>query len=94
MNFYVFEVKGDRGSVKARHMNFVTALGEIIQRVTYARHCKYAIALPETYAELVQRKLPWRACKRLALEALLVNSKGQIKRFTWKELKKVQFTKE
>lgn len=90
MNFYIIEVKGDKGSDKARHVSFVTALGEILQRVKYIRHCKYAVAFPESYMKIIQRRLPWRACKKLPLEVLLVNPKGQIRRLIWRDLKKLQ----
>ncbi len=86
---YVVEVKGEpeKNPVKMRYPTLVSALGEVVQRVTRAKYCRYAIALPSTYGDLVRRRIPWMAAKRLDLEALLVNSEGRVERVSWRGLK-------
>jgi len=90
--FYFIECKGEPNNnpVKMRYPTLVSALGEIIQRVTRKKYAKYALALPETYKELVIRKIPWMACKRLSLEMLFVNTGGIVIRINWKDLRKEQ----
>lgn len=90
-NLFIIECKGEpKQNPRYRYPILVSALGEIVQRVKYRRHCRYAIALPETYKELVTRKIPWIASKKLSLEILLVSSKGTIRRINWQGLKKIQ----
>ena len=69
---YVIEVKGDPISnpPKMRYPVLVSGLGEIVQRVTRAKYCRYAIALPSSYEEHVMRRVPSTAAKRLDLEFL------------------------
>ena len=89
-NFFIIECKGEPKSnpVKMRYPTLVSGLGEIVQRVKYQRHIRYAIALPDTYKDLVMRKIPWVVARKLGLEILLVDIKGKVSRVTWKELKK------
>ncbi len=92
-NLFIIECKGEpKKNPRYRYPILVSALGEIVQRVKYQRHCRYAIALPETYQELVMRKVPWIASKKLSLEILLVGSKGTIRRINWQGLRKVQIS--
>lgn len=86
---YVIECKGEPKSnpVKMRYPTLVSALGEIVQRVTRQKYAKYAIAFPYTYEELVLRKIPWVAAKRLGLEVLLVSNDGKVNRLNWQMLK-------
>ncbi len=90
-NLFIIECKGEpKQNPRYRYPILVSALGEIVQRVKYQRHCRYAIALPETYKELVTGKIPWVANKRLSLEILLVSSNGAIDRISWQRLMKIQ----
>lgn len=88
--YYAIEAKGDPqvNPDKMRYPFLVSALGEIIQRVTKAKYCRYAIALPSTYQELVMRRVPPMAARLLCLEFLFVESSGEVTRITWKELLK------
>lgn len=80
----MIEAKGDPvvNPQKMRYPYFVSPLGELVQRVNVMRHCRYALALPDSYSEIVSRKIPYAAAKRLDLEALLVKDDGKIKRLT------------
>lgn len=86
--FYIVEAKGDPTSnpMKMRYPYLVCALGEIVQRVTKAKYCRYAIALPSSYKELVKRRVPSTAARRLDLEFLLVSESGRVERLTSKSL--------
>jgi len=92
-NYFIVECKGD-SSEKGRQVAFVSALGEIVQRVKHERHYRYGLAFPITYQELVFRRTPWVAAKKLGLETLLVDSKGKIVRISWRDLKGVQTKKD
>ena len=87
-NYFIIEVKGEPESnpVKMRHPTLVSALGELVQRVKAQRHFRYAIALPETYRELVLRRMPWAAAKKIGFEFLLVSEEGKVSRLTWRDL--------
>ncbi|MDH2899971.1 MAG: hypothetical protein PXY39_03275 [archaeon] len=58
--YYAIEAKGDPqiNPEKMRYPFLVSALGEIVQRVTKAKYCKYAIALPNSYEDLIRRRVP------------------------------------
>ncbi len=86
--YYCIEAKGDPkvNPEKMRYPYLVSALGEMVQRVTKAKYCRYAVALPKSYEQLVRRRVPAMALRRLDLEFLLVNNAGDLKRITWKEL--------
>ncbi len=86
--YYAIEAKGDPqvNPKKMRYPFLVSALGEIVQRVTKAKYCRYAVALPSSYYELVRRRVPSMAAKRLDLEFLFIDTNGKLKRVTWKQL--------
>lgn len=88
-NFFLIECKGEpqNNPKKMRYPALVSVLGEILQRMKYRGHVKYGIALPETYREIVLKKIPWVLSKRLSLEILLVNNEGLVFRLTWKDIK-------
>ncbi|MEM2955363.1 MAG: hypothetical protein QXM25_01435 [Nitrososphaerales archaeon] len=93
-SYFVIEVKGDPPTTKhpekIRHPAFLSALGEIVQRVKHERHYRYALALPSSFQKLVFRRLPWVAAKKIGLEVLLVDAKGKVTRITWREIKEHQ----
>lgn len=88
-NYFIIEAKGD-SSDKGRQVAFVSALGEIVQRIKHERHYRYAVAFPETYRQLVMKRVPWVSSKRLGVEFLFVSEKGKVDRITWRELKEQQ----
>ena len=94
--YFVVEVKGEPDPKKqkypasAREVNFNYVLGQILTRMKYKALYKYGIGLPESYSDKVFRRLPWMACKKLHLYVFLVDDKGKVKQYTWKELKKLQ----
>lgn len=88
-NYFIVECKGEppgKNPVKTRQGFFVSGLGEIVQRVKHERHYRYAVAYPETYRDMLFRRVPWVAAKRLGLEFLFVNDDGKVKRITWLDL--------
>lgn len=92
--YYSIEVKGDPqlNPEKMRYPFLVSGLGEIFQRITKMKYCRYALALPTSYEILVRRRIPWVAAKRLDFEVLLVDSRGLVKRLTWKDFREVTST--
>lgn len=89
---YVIECKGEpkTNPDKYRYPVLVSALGEIVQRITRKKYARYAIALPITYRDLVYRRIPWMGAKRLGLEILLVAMDGKVTRVGWQHLKLLQ----
>jgi predicted RNA-binding protein YlqC (UPF0109 family) len=88
-NYFIVECKGD-SSEKGRQVAFVSALGEIVQRIKHERHYRYAVAFPESYRQLVMKRVPWVGSKRLRVEFLFISEKGKVDRITWRDLKKAQ----
>lgn len=86
---YVIECKGEPKTKpsKYRYPVLVSALGEIVQRITRKKYARYAIALPTTYRDLVYRRIPWMGAKRLGLEILLVAEDGKVTRICWQNLR-------
>lgn len=95
-NYFIIEVKGESESnpVKMRYPTLVSALGELLQRVKYQRHFRYAIALPEGFRELILRRVPWVATKKIGFEFLLVNEEGKVTRITWRDLQSSETRKD
>ncbi len=91
-NYFLVECRGEpqTNPQKLRHPMLISGLGEILQRVAYDRHYRFALALPESYRELVERRIPFVAAKRLGLDIVLVSERGKIDRLTWRELKSRQ----
>jgi hypothetical protein len=84
-HYLLVTVKGDV-QPEERRQELTQALGQIIQRVRSNPHCRYAIALPIPFRELVLRHLPWPAAKQLKLQVLIVDKEGRVERLTWREL--------
>jgi hypothetical protein len=87
--FYIVEVKGEpekKKPEKFRNLFLISALGEILTRVRRMKYSKYGIALPETFFDLVKRRVPPAAARRMDLEFLFVDSKGGVRRITWADL--------
>lgn len=75
---WIIEVKGSGDYNPKRVKDFLSVLGEILQRMDDP-DCKYSIGLPdlETYRRLWDR-LPVLARSRTGISVLFVNSRGQV----------------
>lgn len=90
--FFLVECKGDPGkSVKSRgsgrETRFLLALGQILTRISPDSGYKYGLAFPDTYRDLITRRVHAGVFKRLDLHVFLVDRKGQVEHLTWRELK-------
>ena len=85
-NYYVVEAKGEPLNPKARNGYLLNALGELVTRATKIAHCKYALGLPSSFEDLVKRRIPANAARRLSLEVLLVDEDGAVKQISAKAL--------
>lgn len=90
--FFLVECKGDPGkSVKSRtsgrETRFLLALGQILTRMSPDSGYKYGLAFPDTYRDLVTRRVNHGVLKQLDLHVFLVDSKGTVEHLTWRELK-------
>lgn len=99
---FLIEIKGDsKSKIKAprsrQEVNFNIALGQILTRIKvekgkkfnkYTR--KYGIGFPESYSNIVFRRLPWAVCDILNLHIFLVNPTGRVKLYDYHDLKKIQ----
>ena len=88
--YLYIECKGEAKNASIKESNFRTAIGQIATRMDKSEYQSYALAFPESYYSLVIRRIPYQFAKRNKLFILLINSKGQIKKITWKELKNNQ----
>ncbi len=88
-NYIIIEAKGEpqTNPVKMRYPTLLSGLGEILQRVSHERHYRYALAVPGTFNDLLKRKVPWAAAKKLGVEFLLINGRGEVRRVTWGDLR-------
>ncbi len=87
-NYFIVEVKGEppTNPNKMRYPTFLSGLGEIFQRVKHERHYRYALAVPQTFENLIVRHVPWAAAKKLGLEFLIVDAESNVRRLTWSDL--------
>ena len=97
--YFLIEAKGDgNGQTPSsqREVNFNYALGQIVTRMhtnkkkIYKYGYKYGVAYPESFKDLVIRRLPYDVCNKLNLYVFLVNEKGIVVRYDWKMLKQEQ----
>ena len=99
---WLVETKGDsKSKIKSprarQEVNFNITLGQILTRMKvekgnprYKYTRKYGIGFPETYANIVLRRLPWAVCHKLNLFVFLVGPSGKVKCYDWQDLKKIQ----
>ena len=94
--YYFVETKGDPDPKRVkfpssrREVSFMYAIGQIITRMKPKAFYKYALGFPESYRDLVLRRIPWGLCQKLHLSVLLVNKEGKVEEITWKKLKSCQ----
>lgn len=53
----------------------------------------YGLGLSEESANIALRRLPWQIAKKLLLTIYSVNINGEVKKYSWLELKNKQNTK-
>jgi hypothetical protein len=68
----------------------VAVIGQVVSRMKTFAPNRYGIALPESCKPIIVRKLHWQVAKRLLLTVFLVDKKGHVTPYTWKDLKKLQ----
>jgi len=99
--YWLVEVKGDASKTAKyprshREVNFNLAIGQIVTRMRwggksgYKYGPKYGIGFPESFEDLVRRRLPYDVCYKLNLHVFLVNADGKVKSYDWKQLKAIQ----
>ncbi len=99
--YWLVEVKGDASKTAKyprshREVNFNLAIGQIITRMKwdgkpgYKYGPKYGVGFPESFEDLVRRRLPHDVCYKLNLHVFLVSEKGKVKYYSWKNLKAIQ----
>jgi len=95
--YFFVEAKGETPN---RLDYFLTALGQIITRIFTPPNSepnsvrRYAIAFPKSYSTIAFRRVSWELSKKLNLEILLVNEKGEVDEKTWEDLKKLDLYRE
>lgn len=99
--YWLIEAKGD-ASPNAKHprshreVHFNLALGQIITRMKtsgtrgYKYRYKYGVGYPESFKDLVVRRLPYDVCDKLNLYIFFVNELGEVEVLNWKDLKALQ----
>ena len=90
---YAIEAKGDPDPERTkqpqgvRHNSFLVGLGQVLTRMDARRRVSYGVAVPETYAPLVYKRVPWQVARRLDLRFLIVAHSGEVQEVTWEGLK-------
>ncbi len=99
---FLVEAKGNsKNKIKAprsrMEVNFNIALGQILTRMKtekadkhYKYTRKYGVGFPDSYQDIIFRRLPWAVCDVLNLYVFLVDSTGKVKEYCWRDLKKLQ----
>ena len=103
--YWLIEVKGDPGkNVKSpggsRSSSLNSAVGQIVSRMhtnrkdrNYKYGYKYGVAFPESFREMVLRKIPYDVCFKLNIYLFFVNALGQVDMYDWKKVKVLQVKK-
>lgn len=99
--YWLIETKGDPGiKVKSpygsRISTFHSALGQIITRMHttgkagYKYRYKYGVGFPMSFKEMILKKLPYDTCDKLNLYLFFVNGRGDVEKYSHKEIKQIQ----
>ncbi len=102
--YWLIEVKGEaspnaRYPKSHREVNFNLALGQIITRMwtkgkrNYKYRYKYGVAYPDSFKNIVLRRLPFDVCDKLNLHIFFVNQSGKVEEYNWKKLKQENILK-
>lgn len=86
------EAKGYGKKGENNEVNFVYSLGQVITRMKDSGSTRnyFGIALPSTSAKIALRRLPWQIAKKLLLHVFSVGKNGDVRDYSWKELKNEQ----
>lgn len=99
--YWLIECKGDASPTAKypkshREVNFNLALGQIITRMqttgarAYKYRYKYGVGYPESFKEIVLRRLSYDVCDKLNLYVFFVNETGEVELFDWRNIKDYQ----
>lgn len=94
--YFFVETKGESKSKSARSVSevaFVYSLGQLVTRmkVVDARYAYcYGLGLPENSAKIAIRRIPWQFAKKICLYIFSVDYKSKVKKYSQKDLKKIQ----
>lgn len=90
--YFLIETKGEGKIRQADEVAFVYSLGQIITRMKTDKTTRYyfGLGLPDVSAKIALRRLPWQVAKKLLLYVFSVNPGGNVKQYSWQDLKKVQ----
>lgn len=102
--YWLIEVKGDASKEAKyprshREVNFNLALGQIITRMKsdgvrgYKYRYKYGVGFPESFKEIVLRRLPFDVCDKLNLYVFFADKIGKVNCYDWTKLKALQNNK-
>ena len=87
--FVYVECKGEARRNSQRENNFVYAIGQIVTRMSHSEYQSYGLVYPHSYHSKLKR-FPWQFAKRNNVFVLLISDRDKIKKYDWKELKKIQ----
>jgi len=90
--YFLIECKGQGVGRGSNEVAFVYSLGQIISRMKSGGTTRYyyGLGLPEISAKIALRRLPWQVAKKLLLYVFSCDEKGNVKQFSWQDLKEVQ----
>ena len=88
--YFLIETKGESKIRQGQEVAFVYSLGQIVTRMKTNARYYYALGLPAASAKIALRRLPWQVAKRLLLYVFSVSQDGQVKQYSWQDLKKHQ----
>lgn len=90
--YFLIEAKGEGKRPQADENAFVYSLGQIITRMKSGGTTRnyYGLGLPEASAKIAKRRIPWQVAKKLLLYIFEVNKTGNVKQYSWKDIKKNQ----
>lgn len=89
---FLIETKGDPSShVKSpragRDVRFTLALGQILTRMQPTTGYYYGIGFPDSYRDMILKRMSWQVAKHLKLHFFLVRNATTVDVVRWKDLK-------
>lgn len=90
--YFLIETKGEGECRASAENSFVYSLGQIVTRMktTGKTRYYYGLGLPEKAGKIAIRRIPWQIAKKLLLYIFVVTPKGNVTKYSWRELHKQQ----
>lgn len=90
--YFYIEAKGTGKIRQANESYFISALGQIVTRMTATGSTRtyYGLGFPAVIATIAMRRIPWQVAKKLLLHVFAVSDDGTVVQYSPRDFKRLQ----